>query len=719
MTSYLSVAFAIAVPFILWPVAFGSLFAVSGVRHGHVIGGLSGPLFFGWFLGLLVLLFPGLGVAGYSAIAILVPALLFAFVSRRRALPQETPAWELPSPLFLLPLALVAAYLFFVVLTLPARDHDILVVHSFVDSLRENWQFWSLPRYEPDAEGFYYPLSHPPAMMSFMAWIEAITPLNAVVRLPAAVALLGLAGGIFMAGTSLSKYGGVIALLLATTAPLFLKYALNTSQDVFRHAALALGLAVVAQLDSRSNILKPVLGGALLGLAAAYHSMGLLLGVGLAFSIAVVGLNERTFVKHALFFILGMLLIGAYPYWANYSTLGNLTIPTTSIVELPNVGSARAEAMAEYSATHISKAGYLSARLSLLTGRTDWGYVLIGFFSMFLPLAVLLAWKKTKIPTPWIALVLMTAGFLYLVLDPADIVKNLTGYRIQTNRRYPLAILPVAVVAAGIGWGMVLRVFKPKILVWSIVAACFVLPFTTTVFDWKLQAYAEPGQACIFCPDDQKLRGRKDSGMFRAVTWLNDQLVRPRCIAFREGAYFAWSDLYGTPYYSVRAESVIATRSGADAYRKMRENDLNCVVLDADSALAVSFLKASSGLRELREHPHVWPLSFADAEVWLLVDEPVQFGTEVRVPVKAESDRVFEIELPAHVKGELAMQPLAETPLTVVTYWDVDDRWERSVVRTRHEGPVTIPTVGTSRVRVVTSHAVSITEATFSPVLLD
>lgn len=636
-----STLWALAVPFVLWSWAAARVYRRAGLDAALLLGAATGPLWFGWLLGLGVSYLPGVPGWVYAVGLPLVAGAAGLWGEPRSTLPRHA----LRDPR-LMRLAAGVAFvlvgaLVFVTLAFPARDHDILIADLFARKLSLTWDYWSLPRYMPDERGFYYPLSHPPAMMSILAWLHRWSDFGWVQRVPSAYLLAAFASSVYWAARRLQPTAGAWALVLLFSSGLYLQFLTNNSQDVYRYAAF--GAAIVALACNPPTMATAVVTGLLLGLGAAVHSLQVVfvLIIPVAFAFAN---RQRLYVLRRSAAMLGAALaVGVYPYAANLFSFGRPLIKTGSIHDIPKVSIYLREVMSAYAQVPAEWGFVTPARLQFL-GLEQGGWIGIAFGAALVAVAVLRPYAFGERRTAWWAFTFSAASFMLLVLDPGNVVLRLTETSFWSNLRYPQTAFPLLIVAGAAGVAaLAARTGMLSGILLAAAIAGAVYP-NWARFTPDLKAAPEPGRACVFCSDDEKRAIDRSSGLFRAVRWLEAE-GQWRCATFREAEYFGYTTtLNGAPYFSPAVERALAAPVSDAVVRSLQGDGLNCVVAPAYGPMLTVLAKNQPQFTALARRSDVVNVSFYDVDLWLF-GNPVT-TTPVAASASTETSQSIDFDLP-------------------------------------------------------------------------
>lgn len=653
---------AVAVPFVLWSWAASRVYRRAGIEAAPLLGAATGPLWFGWVLGFGVSYLPGLPGWVYGAVLPLIAVAAGRWGEPRAVWPRHS----LPDP-WLVRLSTAAAIalvgaLVFVTLAFPARDHDILIADLFARKLSLTWDYWSLPRYVPDERGFYYPLAHPPAMMSLLAWLHRWSDCDWVQRLPSAYLLAAFAASLYWAARRLQATAGTWALVLLFSCGLYLQFITNNSQDIYRYAAF--GAAGVVLACNPPTMSMAVVAGMLLGLGAAVHSLQSVFVLLIPAAFAGAYRQSLYVLRRSAAMLGAAVAVGAYPYAANLFSFGRPLIKTGSIHDIPRVSVYLREVMSAYAQVP-SDWGFVTPDRLQFLGREQGGWIGLAFGAALVAITILRPYAFGERRRAWWTFTFAAAAFMLLVLDPGNVVLRLTQTSFWSNVRYPQTIFPLLIVAGAAGVAALAA--RTRLLSGVLLAAALagaVYP-NWARFTPDLKAAPEPGLECVFCSDAEKREVDRSSGVFRAARWLEAQHDR-RCATFREAEYFNFTTtLEGAPYFAPAVERAFASPDSDAVVAGLHDERLNCVLAPAFGTMREVLDKNHPEFSAVARRRDVLPLSFYEVEVWL-IDHDYGRRDQVAAGAPAEAAQTFDFALPGEGIYAFAATLGTGAPVTAV-----------------------------------------------------
>lgn len=504
----------------------------------------------------------------------------------------------------------LAIWQFLQSLLYPIHISDPMAMSLFARAMAESWDFWSLPRWSPDARGYFYPLTHPQAAVALQAWFTSAPFDEWIQRIPSS----WLTGVFWLAVATAAAFrrrsgAALLALALVASTPSTLLGLISNRQESYVFASVA--AVVLLRTVSAATPGAAIGVGLLAGIGCGYHNSLLpLIGlVGVMNTLAAPGL--RAGLVHGALGVAAAVLLAMPFYIDNRIHTGAWIIPQglpdmSQVVYNAKI-AARDQKRYDFSWT---------ARLSpLLLDQPRAGLAVAGLLT---GLAATAALRRYRAPQrrDW-ALAAAAMGFVLLIVDPGDAVYRLTGKRYYTHYRYTRTVDPLAAVAAARLWATT-PIF-PAIAAGALGTALW-RSHRHLAIDAK---FPQPEELCLLCSDmTKRLRsGGIAAAHVRALTWLKQQ-NRPYCLLLRKAEYFALSDLSGMSVQHPDARAILAATTAAEVRNRFRMLGINCVYAMPHTEFDREMRKRAQGLFALRDEPDTVVHEFGAVEVWWLGSIP-------------------------------------------------------------------------------------------------
>ncbi len=227
--------------------------------------------------------------------------------------------------------------------TLPLMENDAIEYAAVARHIFEARSLGVYPVLEAAPNGLFAPSSHPPAYHMYLVWgyawmgVENFAP----ARLLALFCMCGMAALLALALYEHERRTKVIALILMLSVPLFTSMLVGYHIDALRLVSFLAAAIAVAGVVDRPSTRQAVLTGAVLGLAAFTHSVGLLAWVFAGLAWLILGPPDR-FRNFRLPLIIGAVAIavGGAQFLKNLLIYGVPLQDSAPIWEMPQLGFA-------------------------------------------------------------------------------------------------------------------------------------------------------------------------------------------------------------------------------------------------------------------------------------------------------------------------------------------------------------------------------------------
>jgi hypothetical protein len=225
--------------------------------------------------------------------------------------------------------------------TLPLMENDAIEYAAVARHIFEARSLGVYPVLEAAPNGLFAPSSHPPAYHMYLVWgyvwmgVENFAP----ARLLALFCMCGMASLLALALYEHERRTKVIAMILMLSVPLFTSMLVGYHIDALRLVSFLAAAIAVAGVVDRPSTRQAVLTGAVLGLAAFTHSVGLLAWVFAGLAWLILGPPDR-FRNFRLPLIIGAVAIavGGAQFVKNLVIYGVPLQDSAPIWEMPQLG---------------------------------------------------------------------------------------------------------------------------------------------------------------------------------------------------------------------------------------------------------------------------------------------------------------------------------------------------------------------------------------------
>lgn len=495
---------------------------------------------------------------------------------------------------------------------LPTDWHDALIIKQFGIAISEGVAFFDLPRYQPDARGFFYPLTHPPLTLELIGAVSKTGGPRAISLLFAAL-LVGTFSALFVLGAKLGKssWYGLLTLLLLMTSPKWLLAMTSNNQDIFRFANLVLVLLCLP-LQTRS-IVGAAIFGVFLGMGPAIHNLQVpVFAAVLAANLCLLFSNKLSVNKFTITALIATP-IAISTYVVNRILTGHWIIKQNYSYDLSIISK------------YINDAKLLWGDLASLKDPIFWDKIKFmidpmhaGLLSGIALISILVfaykLWKKeiNASEDDHDVIWLYSLGiFLFVAItDPFNVVLHNLHKSYWHNWRYPQIVFPIFALVGT--WAA----SQSKYLKSIVPIMC--VPLTLYIIASNVPNTKLPG-ACLFCDVEQQLLSTTVREPMHALRWLESHQsdVKPNCLTFREGEYFSWSSLPGSPYYSEASGIAVGATSPENATKALESEGINCLFFRADS-MYVSLKNDATALMSVRQLTDTISIGMDGSEIWLI-----------------------------------------------------------------------------------------------------
>lgn len=219
-------------------------------------------------------------------------------------------------------------------LIMPLIENDALEYAAAADILNRTSEIGVFPMRQPDpVSGLYAPALHPPAFVAALAWATNAAPEAGFAgqRLFAAWSLAGLLTVTAALGAQAGV--GVLAAALILATPFLLGTAMALGIDLFRMAAFAATLAVLALTLVRPAWRRSVTAGVIAGIGMWTHSLGVY-ALPLGCVALSLGLPREARNGAVMAYAGSAILVGGGWYLRNYWLMGAAISDSWSVVEM-------------------------------------------------------------------------------------------------------------------------------------------------------------------------------------------------------------------------------------------------------------------------------------------------------------------------------------------------------------------------------------------------
>lgn len=332
--------------------------------------------------------------------------------------------------------------------TLPMMENDALEYMAVARRIFEMRSLAAYPVVEAAPNGLFAPSSHPPAYHLYLVWGYAwLGPTNyAPARLLSLYTLVGMASLLWVALRRHGELTVAMGLLLLLMVPLYVTMLVGYHIDPLRLMAFLAAAIAMSQVIECPRPRQAVLTGAILGLAAFAHSIGILAWLFGAITWLLLGPADRfRDFRVALIIVLVAMAIGGLQFAKNMITFGVPIQDSAPVWEMPELAFAQD----------------LRYRRDLLV---PFDRVVFGIFrGLFeLPLFGLLFWLVLPVlwqlwrePARANTLERVAALWIAFYFGLAAVTATLGSDLVIKNPRYLLTLAPLAVVLAApmlAGW---------------------------------------------------------------------------------------------------------------------------------------------------------------------------------------------------------------------------------------------------------------------------